>query len=156
MEKRSVAIILSYSAPIVFLIIALFQGWGLTSLSLITILLIYTTYLRAHNFLGNTTPGKYNTLANYTIGATISTAVIMVDIYLIRYQTINRQLFISLYAATIITGLIFTIALFITDHTRHISEKSYQKVNTLTMVTSIILLGSILIASLIVDINFTW
>ena len=156
MEKRSVAIILSYSAPIVFLIIALFLGWGLTSLSLITILLIYTTYLRAHNFLGNTTPGKYNTLANYTIGTTISTAVIMVDIYLIRYQTINRQLFISLYAATIITGLIFTIALFITDHTQHISGKSYQKVNTLTMVTSIILLGSILIASLIVDINFTW
>ena len=156
MEKRSVAIILSYSAPIVFLIIALFLGWGLTSLSLITILLIYTTYLRAHNFLGNATPGKYNTLANYTIGTTISTAVTMVDIYLIHYQTINRQLFISLYAATIITGLIFTIALFITDHTRHISGKSYQKVNTITMATSIILLVTILITSLIVDINYTW
>ncbi|MBQ9683902.1 hypothetical protein IJV57_00290 [Candidatus Saccharibacteria bacterium] len=156
MEKRSVAIILSYSAPIVFLIIALFLGWGLTSLSLITILLIYTTYLRAHNFLGNTTPGKYNTLANYTIGATISTAVIMVDIYLIRYQTINRQLFISLYAATIITGLIFTIALFITDHTRHTSGKSYQRINIVTMATSIILLVAILITSLIVDINYTW
>lgn len=156
MEKRSVAIILSYSAPIVFLIIALFLGWGLTSLSLITILLIYTTYLRAHNFLGNTTPGKYNTLANYTIGTTISTAVIMVDIYLIRYQTINRQLFISLYAATIITGLIFTIALFIADHTRHTSGKSCQRVNITTMVTSIILLVAILITSLIVDINYTW
>ncbi len=156
MEKRSVVIVLSYSAPIVFLIIALFLGWGLTSLSLITILLIYTTYLRAHNFLGNTTPGKYNTLANYTIGTTISTAVIMVDIYLIRYQTINRQLFISLYAATIITGLIFTIALFITDHTRQTSGKSYQRVNIITIVTSIILLVAILITSLIVDINYTW
>jgi hypothetical protein len=156
MEKRSVAIILSYSAPIVFLIIALFLGWGLTSLSLITILLIYTTYLRAHNFLGNTIPGKYNTLANYAIGTTISTAVIMVDIYLIHYQTINRQLFISLYAATIITGLIFTITLFITDHTRHTSGKSYQRVNIITMVTSIIPLVAILITSLIVDINYTW
>ena len=125
-------------------------------MSLITILLIYTTYLRAHNFLGNTTPGKYNTLANSTIGATISTALIMVDIYLIRYQTINLQLFISLYAATIITGLIFTIALFIADHTRHISGKSYQNVNTITIVVSFILLVAILITSLIVDINYTW
>ena len=157
MKKHSAIIITSYGIPVIFLIVALISGWGLTSLSLITILLITTAYLRARGILGNGAPGKFNTLANYTIGATISIAVIIVDIYLMNYQSINRQLFVSLYAAIITTGLIFTVAFFITDRHKHIPGKYYQKASNITiLILSIIFLISILITSLIVDFNYTW
>lgn len=155
MQKKTIALIISYSIPVITLFLALANNWYLTSICIVTILVMVTAYLRARGIFNNRIPGKFNTLASFVIGITMSITVFLVDIFLANHDRINHQIFDSIYIATIITGFIFTIAMFVADHTSHVPGDPQQKRGDIIFATfASVFLVAILVFSLIVDINF--
>ena len=155
MQKKTIALGLSYGIPILMLLIALDNNWNLTAICVVTILIMVTTYLRAREVFDNRAPGKFNTFASFVIGITIALAILLVDFFLVNYKTINKILFDSIYTATIVTGLIFAVAMFITDHKTHAPGDPEQKSSDIifAIIASLALVG-ILTFSLIVDVNY--
>ena len=157
MNKKTITLLLSYGISIIILLTTLANNWNLSAISIVTILIMVTTYLRAHGIFNNNTPGKYNTLASFTIGTTIAIAIFLVDFFLINYKTINKTLFDSIYIATIATGSIFATSMFVIDHKTHAPGKPELKRNDIIFAAiTCIFLIAILALSLIVDINYAW
>jgi len=155
MQKKTIALGLSYGIPILMLLIALANNWNLTAICVVTILIMVTTYLRAREVFDNRAPGKFNTFASFVIGITIAIAILLVDFFLVNYRSINKVLFNSIYTATIATGLIFAVAMFITDHKTHTPGNPEQKSSDIIFaVVASVFMVAILIFSLIVDINY--
>ncbi len=157
MNKKTITLLLSYSISIIILLTTLANNWNLSAISVVTILIMVTTYLRAHGIFNNNTPGKYNTLASLIIGTTIAIAIFLVDFFLINYKAIDKTLFGSIYIATIATGSIFATSMFVIDHKTHTPGKPELKRNDIIFAAiACIFLIAILALSLIVDINYAW
>ena len=156
MQKKTIILSLSYGIPVLMLLIALANNWNLSAISVVTILIMVTTYLRAHEVFDNRAPGKYNTFASFIIGFTVAVAILLVDFFLVNYKTINKKLFDSVYTATIATGLIFAVSMFITDHKTHTPGNPEQRRSDIIFAAIVsAFLVAVLAFSLIVDINYT-
>ena len=113
------------------------------------------SYLRAKNYFYYKVPGKFYSIANYTIGFTIAGAILLVDIFLMNHTAMKSSIYYSIYAAEIATGAIFAVAMFINDHAKHIPGEPKQKSGDIIFATfSSCFLIALIIFTLVVESGF--
>lgn len=155
MSKKKIAAITITAIQLLALAVFIIINQPLAAIATIALLFVSISYMRAKGFFENKIPGRFYTLANYIIGFTIAVGVLLVDYFLANHEKLNSSVFNSFYVAEITTGAIFTIAMFIADHSKHTPGSSRQKSSDIVFVTfSTVFLIVAIVVSLIANINF--
>ncbi len=155
MSKEKIILIACYTIPLIALVVSILNSWSLSALSALTILIIETTYFRAKEYFNNKAPGRYISYANYAIGYTLAVATTLVAFFLVRHAKLDTSLFNSLYVATIITGLIVAITLFIMHLKTHAPGSPKEtRIDAIFISFSVVFLLAITIFTYVADINF--
>ncbi|MBP5656822.1 hypothetical protein J6X15_04555 [Candidatus Saccharibacteria bacterium] len=155
MPRKKIFAIVSVAISLLFLTIFVLSNHPLSAIAVIAFMFVCISYLRAKNYFYTKIPGKFYSIANYTIGFTIAGAILLVDIFLMNHTEMQSSIYYSIYAAEIATGAIFAVAMFISDHSKRSPGEPEQKSGDIIFATfSSCFLIALIIFTFVVETGF--